>query len=66
MTFMVEILNSWVYGLPTEKNFYPFFKTKTFIFGPSTLEKGTTKLSLSRSVGRYARRVIINLLKKDS
>ena len=25
MTFMVEISNSWVYGLPTEKCFVTFF-----------------------------------------
>ena len=49
-----------------KKTFIPFLVGSTPIFGPSTLEKGTTKLSLSRSVGRYARRVIINLLKKDS
>ena len=44
---MVEISNSWVYGLPTEKFFIPFLMGNTLIFGPSSLEKGTAKLPVS-------------------
>ena len=47
MAFMVEILNSGVYGLPTEKTFIVFLVGSTLTFGRSTLEKGTRKLSLS-------------------
>ena len=44
---MVEISNSWVYGLPREKTFIPFLVWNTLIFGPSTLEKDTKKLPMS-------------------
>ena len=44
---MVEMSNSWVYGLPTERSFILFLVGSTQIFGPSTLEKGTTKLPIS-------------------
>ena len=47
VALMVEISNSWVYGLPTEKTFMLFLVGSTLIFGPSTLEKGTTKLPMS-------------------
>ena len=50
MALMVEISNSWVYGLPREKTFIPFLVFlvwSTVIFGPSTLEKDTTKLPMS-------------------
>ena len=47
MALMVEISNSWVYGLPREKTFVPFLVWSTLIFGPSTLEKDTTKLPMS-------------------
>ena len=47
MALMVEILNSWVYGLPREKPFILLLLGNTLIFGPSTLEKGTTKLPMS-------------------
>ena len=43
----VEILNSWVYGLPREKNFILFLVGSTLIFEPSILEKGTTKKPMS-------------------
>ena len=44
---MVEILNSWAYGLPREKTSILFLVGSTLIFGPSILEKGTTKLPMS-------------------
>ena len=44
---MVEILNSWVYGLPKEKKFVLLLVWSTLIFGPSTLERDTTKLPMS-------------------
>ena len=44
---MVEISNSWVYGLPSEKAFMPFSVWSTLIFGLSTLEKDNTKLPMS-------------------
>ena len=47
MALMVEISNSWVYGLPREKTFIPFLVSSTLIFGPSTLENDTTKLPMS-------------------
>ena len=47
MVFMVEISNSWVYGLPREKAFIPFLVWNALIFGPSTLEKDTKKLPMS-------------------
>ena len=47
MALIVEISNSWVYGLPREKTFIPFLVWSTLIFGPSTLEKDTTKLPMS-------------------
>ena len=42
MALMVEISNSWIYGLPREKTFMPFL-----VFGSSTLEKDTIKLPMS-------------------
>ena len=47
MALMVEMLNSWVYGLPKEKNFVLLLVCSTLIFGPSTLERDTTKLPMS-------------------
>ena len=47
MALMVEISNSWVYGLPKEKTFIPFLVWSTTIFGASTLEKDTTKPPMS-------------------
>ena len=47
MALMVEILNSWVYGLPREKSFALLLVWNTLIFGPSTLERDTTKLPMS-------------------
>ena len=47
MALMVEISNSWVYGLPREKTFIPLLVWSTLIFGHSTLEKDTTKLPMS-------------------
>ena len=44
---MVEISNSWVYGLPREKTFTPFLVSNILIFGPSTLDNDTTKLPMS-------------------
>ena len=44
---MVEISNSWVYGLPREKTFISFLVWSTLIFGPSTLEEDNTKLPTS-------------------
>ena len=44
---MVEISNSWEYGLPREKAFIPFVVYSILIFGPSTLEKDTSKLPMS-------------------
>ena len=64
MALMVEILNSWVYGLPREKPFILLLLGNTLIFGPSTLEKGTTKLPMS--VGKYVKRSIISFFKKGS
>ena len=44
MALIVEISNSWVYGLPTETFSVTFFSGSTLIFGPSSLDgKGTTK-----------------------
>ena len=47
MVLMVEISNSWVYGLPREKTFIPFLVWNTLIFVTSTLEKNTKKLPMS-------------------
>ena len=47
MALMVEISNSWEYGLPREKIFIHFLVWSTLLFGPSTLGKDTTKLSMS-------------------
>ena len=47
MVLMVEISNSWVYGLPREKTFIPFLVWNILIFEPSTLEKDTKKLPMS-------------------
>ena len=38
MALIVEISNSLVHGLPTEKTFIPFLVRCTLIFGPSSLE----------------------------
>ena len=61
MVLMVEMSNSWVYGLPTEKFFvtfsgeHPNFWTLIFRW------KGFYKTAhVSRSEGKYARRPIIN------
>ena len=64
---MVEILNSWVHGLPREKPFILLLLGNTLIFGPSTLEKGTTKLpmSLDQQIGMSGGQLSV-LLKKDS
>ena len=67
MTLMVEISNSWVYGLPREKTFILFLVGSTLISGPSTLEKGTTKLSISvDQLVDMLRCQLSVLLKKDS
>ena len=47
MALIVEISNSWVYGLPREKTIIPFLVWSTLMFRPSTLEKDTTKLPMS-------------------
>ena len=47
MVLMVDISNSWVYGLPREKAFIPFLVWNALIFGPSTLEKDTEILPMS-------------------
>ena len=47
MVLMVQIPNSWVYGLPAEKTSVVLLVGSTLIFEPSTLEKGTTKLLTS-------------------
>ena len=57
--------NSWVYGLPREKSFIRFSVWSTLIFGPSTLEKDTTKLPVSRSVSMSGGQLSV-FLKKDS
>ena len=45
MALMVEITNSWVYGLRTENFIFQFFLAgSTQTFEPSALEKGITKL----------------------
>ena len=61
MALMVEISNSWVYGLPTEKIFvtfsgeHPNFWTQIFRW------KGYYKtVHVSRSEGTYARRPVIS------
>ena len=64
VALMVEISNSWVYGLPTEKTFMLFLVGSTLLFGPSTLEKGTIKLPMS--VCKYVKRSIISFFKKGS
>ena len=63
----VEILNSWVYGLPREKNFILFLVGSTLIFEPSILEKGTTKkpMSLDQQVRMSGVQLSV-LLKKNS
>ena len=48
MALMVEISNSWVYGLPTEKFLSLFLVGSTLIFRPASLDgKGTTKQPMS-------------------
>ena len=60
MALMLEITNSWVYGLRTENFIFQFFLAgSTQTFEPSALEKGITKLLISKSQ-------LSVFLKKDS
>ena len=64
IALMVEISNSWVYGLPTEK----FFVGSTLIFGPGSLDgKGTTKqlMSVDQKVSMSGGQLSV-FLKSDS
>ena len=48
MALAVEISNSWVHGLPTEKNFIPFFSGEhPGFWTTSSKGKATTKLHMS-------------------
>ena len=62
MALMVEISNSWVYGLPTENFFVTFFSGKHPNFWTQIFRrKGYCKTAhVSRSEGKYVRRPIIS------
>ena len=62
MALMVEISNSWVYGLSTEKNFVTFFNGEHPNFWTRIFRrKEYYKIAhVSRSEGKYVRRPIIS------
>ena len=63
---MVEISNSWVYGLPTEKNFIPFLNGEHPNFWTLIFRKGYCKTApVSRSVRKYVRKSIISFSYKQ-
>ena len=63
---MVEILNSWEYGLPREKNFYPFCSVEHPNCCTINIKKGYYKTAyVNRSVNISGGQLSV-FLKKDS
>ena len=66
MALMAEISNSWVYGLPREKTFIPFFSVEHRNFWTLNFRKGYYKTAyVSRSVNMSGGQLSV-FLKKDS